>query len=98
MLFRLLRSIYPLLKDVLLEGKSIREATKNKKGRLLILMGVILSLSLNYILIPRAFTLSARIVKLEKELKQAKDGYYNSPVDDFIKRRDYYLNYFDDLN
>lgn len=70
MFLRLLKSLYPLLKDILLEGKSLREATKDKRGGLLVLLGVLLSLSLNYILIPRSLALSARIVELEKQLKR----------------------------
>lgn len=91
MLLRILKSIYPLLKDILLEGKSIKEVAKNKKSVLLLLVGVLLSLLLNYFLIPRVFSLSARIVLLEKEHKAALESCQsNSDPNTEYNRLDYY--------
>lgn len=95
MLLRLLRSIYPLLKDILLEGKSIKEATKDRKGKLLLLVGILLSLVLNYVLIPRVITLSARIVELERQLNKEIPVVSASPNIDRYDRLDYYKNRLD---
>lgn len=67
---RFLGSLYPLLKDIFLEGKSLKEAANDSKRKLLILAGVLLSIILNFYLIPRILSLSAHIVVLEKKLKQ----------------------------
>lgn len=92
MFLRLLKSIYPLLKDILLGGRSIKEAANDKKGGLLVLLGVMLSLVLNYLLIPRSFALSARIVELERQLKkETPDLIAPEPVKEY-NSLDFYLN------
>lgn len=92
MFIRLLKSLFPLLKDIFLEGKSIREAAKDNRGKLLVLIGVLLSLMLNYVLIPRVFSLSARVVELEKQLKKEVPVIpYEIPEEEY-NRLDYYRN------
>jgi len=69
---RLLGSLFPLLKDIILEGKTIREAAKNSKYKLFVLVGVIFSIVLNFYLVPKVFTLSSRILDLQRELKESR--------------------------
>lgn len=99
MILRILKSIYPLLKDIFLEGKSIKQAAREKRGKLLILVGVLLSLCLNYILIPRSITLSAKVVELEQTLKETTvcdSGSINKQSQEPYDRRDYYNKYIID--
>lgn len=64
---RLLGSIYPLLRDVFLEGKSLREAFRQSKRKVLVLFAVLLSIFLNIFLIPRAIDLSEAVINLRAE-------------------------------
>ena len=70
---RFLKSIYPLLKDIFLEKKSIKEAAKDSKGKILLLLSVLVSIFLNFFLIPKILTLSNEIVILRKEQDRLKN-------------------------
>lgn len=67
---RFLGSLYPLLKDIFLGKRSIKESLKDGKLKLLVLLGVILSILMNFYLIPKTLELSIKIIELNKMIEE----------------------------
>ena len=105
---RFLKSIYPLLKDIFLEKKSIKEAAKDSKGKILLLLSVLVSIFLNFFLVPKILTLSNEVVILRKEKikltqdleivkqKMEEDPYTKSDSNPLTEQEYSRLNYFKD--
>ena len=81
MILRILQSIYPLLKDIFLEGKTVKQAAHEKRGKLLILVCVLFSIAMNYVLVPRVMTLSSRVVEIERQIDLASTCHNDQSMD-----------------
>lgn len=64
--FKLFGFVWPYLKELVLGDRSIRQAMRHNKLRMLFVAAIFCSFGLNFLAIPKVFSLSARIVALQK--------------------------------
>lgn len=95
LILRFIKSLYPLLKDIFLEKKTLGEAFKDSKFKLLILFGVIFSITLNFFLVPKVLSLSTKIIELNEIVQNMQLVIDNYPSDNDYNRERYdSLNYY----
>lgn len=69
-----LRLLWPFLKEMLLGDKTLSEAIKTNKMRVLLLFLILGSFAMNLFVVPRVFDISSQYVELEKEHKKLVDA------------------------
>lgn len=67
MLLKLFGFVWPYIKELVLGDRSIRHALRYNKFRMTVIGLIFLSIGLNFFAVPKVFTLSARIVDMQKK-------------------------------
>jgi hypothetical protein len=67
LIFRIIGFLWPFLKEMILGDKTLKEALKSHKGRVLLIAGIILSVCINFFAIPRLVDISSKYVLLKRE-------------------------------
>lgn len=69
-----LRLLWPFLKEMVLGDKTLSEAIKTNKMRVLLLFLILGSFAMNLFVVPRVYDISSQYVELEKEHKKLTDA------------------------
>lgn len=67
LLFKTLRFLWPFLKEMILGDKTLKEALKTNFWRVLLIVGIIVSIALNFFTIPRLLEISYAHVELKRK-------------------------------
>lgn len=78
--FKLIAFIFPFIKEMVLGEKTVRQALKTNKMKVLILGVIMLSFLMNMMLVPKYVKLAANYVGLEKKYKALQNGPVKPPV------------------
>lgn len=73
MLLSLLKLAWPFIKEMILGRNSLRYALRKNRVRLAFFLAVILSFVLNWVTIPRLFTISNNYIVMEREFKATRE-------------------------
>ena len=65
-----LRLLWPFLKEMVLGDKTLSEALKTNKMRVLLLFLIVGSFAMNFFVVPRVYEISSQYVELEREHKK----------------------------
>jgi hypothetical protein len=71
--FKFLSFLFPFIKEMVLGDKTVKEALKTNKTRVLVLVLILASFAMNFWLVPKIIRISAYAVSLEHKLDDAKD-------------------------
>ena len=72
-MFKALKMSWPFFKEMIIGRNSFSYALRKNRVRVAFFFAVLLSFCINWVAIPRLFTLSSDYIKLEKELKATKE-------------------------
>lgn len=81
-----LKFLWPFLKEMVLGDKTMGQAIKTNKMRVLLLFLILGSFATNIVVVPRTYEISAQYLDLEREHKKAVDsGAENLKLSDQVK-------------
>ena len=75
LVFKVIGLLFPFIKEMILGEKTVKEAIKTNKLRVLLIGAICLSILLNFLTIPRLVQISARHVALQKKYDLATREY-----------------------
>jgi hypothetical protein len=73
-IIKVLTLLWPFIKDMVLGDKTLAEAIKDNKKKVMLALMILFSLGLNFFLVSRLIIVSQNYVTLEKDVRLYKEG------------------------